>query len=637
MANILLAATAALKASSAGGKSIYPLDADNKLSSASMCYIICWLAYLQSTGAATSLKRAQPRDLPSFPSTGIADRQASAGAAASLAFAEQKPFEHWKPEQSQPASKAALLANDSKPPEFWQPEASAAGSKAALMAHKNTTGVNIWKADPTAEGNSAAGIAMRGRAKEDPSATKSTSSALGSTRRARAESIPVSYTYPDSKNSASNALKAATKAHTPKPETPTYNDLPGFTPEEAARIHKAATTNMGRAMYTSSPPVAPEVEEKNRQAGLRAAAISMARNLMAAQEKAAEIHANDDGQAAARASHGRKSSVEVDRREAAVQYLNLQDAAKKLAAERLAKIHDEGEEYRQYYGAFSPARSRMSLRTRRRSLSDGQLDPSDRARSEKIRNEMSIFNSKLAEVDAKKRQSDRDALLATAQRNVQNNMKGLDERVFMETGKASPAMKAQWEAAARDKAEKDSKVRMQNYGKVHIGGGQYMDQSEIDAIAAAKVQPTLDEVTRKVEAQRALDEQRRLEAEEQRQLAEDKAAAEKERKQQTKQTWSQFKSKQDLWHSFDFHSPLIAEEKEKKREEKELEKQKKEEEEVQQIYQTTAAEQDRKARATKYEEAQAAAAKEEAEHNAKVDSSWSKFKGLPEIPSLNII
>lgn len=492
-------------------------------------------------GAAASLKTAQPRDLPSFPSTGIANKEASAGAAASLAFAEHKRFEYWKPEQSGPAERAALLAHDSKPPKFWHPEASLAGSKAALLAHKNNTGVNIWHPDPTSEGNSAASLAMRGMGKGGTGVPKSSSAALaGDTRRRRSDSIPVSYTYPDAANSASNALKAATKAHAPKTDTPIYTDLPGFTQEEAARIHKAATTNMKRAMYTSTPPVAPEVEEKNHQAGLRAAAISMARNMMIAQERAAELHKHD-GDAAAGTSRGNRASADGDRRQAALQYINLQDAAKKLAAERLAKIHNEDEEYRQYYGAFAPNKSRMSLRSRRRSSSDGQFQASDRARSEKIRSDMSLFTSKLAEVDSKKRQSDRDALLATAQKNVQNSMKSLDEKVFQETGKASPAIKAQWEASARAKAEKDSEARLVNFGKVHIGGGKYMDQSAIDAIAAAKVQPTLDEVTRKAEARRALDEQRRQHAEDQRRTAELKAAEEKDRKRETKNVWQKFK------------------------------------------------------------------------------------------------
>ena len=61
---------------------------------------------------------------------------------------------------------------------------------------------------------------------------------------------------------------------------------------------------------------------------------------------------------------------------------------------------------------------------------------------------------------------------------------------------------------------------MVNHGKIHIGGGKYMDQSEIDAIAKARLQPTLDEISEKAEAQRARDEEIRL-AEEQRKREEE--------------------------------------------------------------------------------------------------------------------
>ena len=54
---------------------------------------------------------------------------------------------------------------------------------------------------------------------------------------------------------------------------------------------------------------------------------------------------------------------------------------------------------------------------------------------------------------------------------------------------------------------------MVNVGRVHIGGGKYLDQSEIDAIAKARLQPTLDDITEKAEKQRARDEEIRLDQE----------------------------------------------------------------------------------------------------------------------------
>jgi hypothetical protein len=126
---------------------------------------------------------------------------------------------------------------------------------------------------------------------------------------------------------------------------------------------------------------------------------------------------------------------------------------------------------------------------------------------------MTLLQSSLAEVDTKKRQADRDALLAAAHKNVTARMNAMDEKVFSETGKTSPHQRELWERQARERAQRDSDERMMHAGKVHIGGGKYLDQSEIDAIARARLQPTLDEISEKAEQQRARDEEMRLDAE----------------------------------------------------------------------------------------------------------------------------
>ena len=301
-------------------------------------------------------------------------------------------------------------------------------------------------------------------------------------------------------------------------------------------------------MYTSNPPVASEVDEKNRQAGLRAAAVSMAKQLYDVQQRAVEQAAadikNSESRYAANSVHGRRRSSVSSTDEVYVppQYANLQEAAQKLAAERLAKLHDEHAAYRNYYGTNAPPQSRMSMRgrTRRRASSDGTRD-ADEEQSRKIRSQMTLFSDQLAQVDGKKRQTDRDALMAIAQRNVTNRLHGIDEKVFAETGKASPALQTEWEVKANAHAQADSQARMVNYGKVNIGGGKYLDQSEVDAIAAARVQPTLDEITAKAEEHRARDEQIRLEEAERRRLAEEKAQAERDRDMKTKEDWRRFK------------------------------------------------------------------------------------------------
>lgn len=498
-----------------------PLDADNKISSA---------------GAAASLKYARAQDLPSFPVVGV-DTQASAGAAATLANANKKSIEQWKPDSSEAAGKAAFLAKDYKMAPLWSPEASAAGSRAALLAHRDAGKSNLWMPEASADGNSAATIAMRKKGLSPEAdygytqdgkkrALMAATGAVSGRRRAESSPIPVDLpSYPDSANSAQNALSAATIAH--RPSVNVQKDSPRLESSamEAARIQHSRS--IPRAMYTEHPPVALEVEEQNRQNALRASAISMAKQMYEVQQRhideAAGRSSRSQGQSAATTAHGRQpSTTDSSIKQRAMQYINLQEAAQKLAAERLAKIGtDQEAAFRNYYGYEKQSRSRLSMRRgRRRAASDPELvDLNDEKQSRHIRSQMSQFSTQLAEIDAKKRQQDRRNLLAAAERKVQAQMHGMDEKVFNETGKMSPAMVEEWDAKARAKAAADSEVRMANHGKVHVGGGKFLDQSEIDAVAAARIQPTLNEINGAAEKQRARDEEIRLDQEEQRRQA----------------------------------------------------------------------------------------------------------------------
>ncbi|KAI9844071.1 MAG: hypothetical protein M1838_002327 [Thelocarpon superellum] len=456
---------------------------------------------LSSAGAATSLKHAHPQDLPSFPIVGVADAELSAGTAAYLANKNQKSFEHWKPDPSASASAAAVSAKDYKSPAAWHPEGSAAGSRAALLAAREGGAVDVWPPGKSAWGNSAATQAMD-----------------SSRRRADSNPGPRS-SYPDAANSAANALNAASRATSGSTHASTASThTPSTMTIDAARIHNIAKRNISREMYTSHPPVAIEVEEKRKADTLRAAAVSMAKQMYSAQQKslreAAQLQ-RSDSRSAATLVHARErsaSSATDEESAAPMRFNSIEEAAKKLAAERLAKLHDEHAAYRNYYGASNAATSRLSLRSRarRRASSDGDSGE-DQERSRRIRSEMSVFNTKLAEVDTKKRQKDRDALMAAAQRNVRASIHGMDEKVFAATGKVPPSMMAEWQAKARMTAEADSRARLVNHGKVNLGGGKFLDQADIDAVALRNVQPLLDEINEKAEKQRAQEEEARLE------------------------------------------------------------------------------------------------------------------------------
>ncbi|KAG0645249.1 hypothetical protein D0Z07_9023 [Hyphodiscus hymeniophilus] len=466
---------------------------------------------LSSAGAAASLKYANPQDLPSYPSSGLKKNDSAAGTAASLGWANQKPFEHWKPDPSASASAAAMMAKDYKMKELWQPEQSTYGAKAALLAHKDGGKVDIWRPEAeSAWGNSAAAQAFKkfgagglspvlDYGYTDLGRKGSLMAATGAMSQSRQRAIstpdprPKLETYPDESNAVTNALSAANSAHRTKKKS------------ESSEAGTVPYTNMSREMYTSHPPVAPEIDEKNRADTLRASAIAMAKQMYNIQQK--QIDQTSDAHRGAVAAHRRKSSSSDESDEVQpMRFNNLQEAAHKLAQERLAKLHDEhaqNREYLDYYGGNKPQpQSRLSIRgrPRRRASSDGGMDE-DREQSNKIRAQMSIFSSNVTQVDEKKRAQDREALIAAAQRNVTKRLHGMDERVFADTGKVGPSLLSEWEVKAHAAAQAKSDSRMENYGKVHIGGGKFIDQSAVDAVARSNVQPVLDEINEKAAAE----------------------------------------------------------------------------------------------------------------------------------------
>lgn len=463
-----------------------------------------------------------------------------------LANQNKKSPEWWKPEHSSAAGKAALLANGYKMAPMWQPEASTAGSKAALLAHRDGTKLDLWKPEASTDGHSAAVLAMKkmGRGPEanhahtDQGRKNAFTAAIdahAASQRQRARSNPPpAPLYPDSENSAKNALGAATLAHRAstraRPQASTASTTDSNRLEhgamEAARIQHAKS--ISRDMYGSAPPVALETEEKKRNAALRASAISMAKKIYDVQEQQRMEGAS--GPSAARTGATAAQSQQLtagdgDIKQQAMRYIGIQEAAQKLAQERLAKIgYDENAAYRSYYGYDRPARSKLSLRRgRNRAHSESEAAPpvdsdsdEDDFRSRRIRSEMEQLNKQLADVDAKKRENDRKLLLAAAQRKVQAQMQGLDKKIYDETGKMSSTMVDEWDEKARQRAVANSEARMENHGRIHIGNGKWMDQGDIDAIAQARIQPTLDEITEKTEKRLAEDEKRRAEEEERR-------------------------------------------------------------------------------------------------------------------------
>lgn len=550
------------------------------------------------------LRYADPKDLPYFPTVGLKDNDAATSAAASLGWANQKQFEHWKPgATSSSASTAAMLAKDYKTGPGWQPEPNSAGAQAAILAagsakaatngssnRREATDSTTHRApaqpSPAAAasasmstwGNSAANLAFKSNPARQPSqaaaaassaaprsvvsgtstvekssldrqkslrAAKGAMAASTNRARPRAKSTPTAPqtpSYPDQANAAANALSAATSAH--RPTNSTHRPTPS-----AGEAGAIPFTTMNRQMFTSHPPVKPEVDEQRRADVIHASAVAMAKRMYNQQQRAIDATKKSQAAAAASATSGARaeSVASSDTGSQPQPYVNLQEAAYKLAQERLAKLHEEhqrGRDINEYYGVGAgnsmssgqapsnpPVKRGLTMRNklRRRASSDGDVIE-DRRKSEQIRQQMSNFSTRLSEVDAQKRQRDRDAVLAAAQRNVRAQLEGMDRKIAGDTGRQAPNTVNEWNLKAHAAALNQSEARGAregvNAGKIDIGGGKWIDPKDVEEVAARRVQPVLDEINEKAEKERErqlalkMEEEKRKEDEEKRKARE---------------------------------------------------------------------------------------------------------------------
>ena len=217
----------------------------------------------------------------------------------------------------------------------------------------------------------------------------------------------------------------------------------------------------------------------------------------------------------------------------ALAYLSLQDQAHKLAAERLAKIDKnmEASRFREHYGyEDKPKRlsSRLSMRSvgaggrRGRAASESAANASvsddDQAAARRIRKQMANLGSASKDVDEKRQREDRAKVLAAAEKRVSSRMHDMDQQVYRDTGKVSESMMAEWEEKARVRAQQEREKKAENPGRTHIGGGKYMETADIEAIAAARLKGTLDEISAAAEQRRARDAEIAAEKDEQERL-----------------------------------------------------------------------------------------------------------------------
>ncbi|KAK4229831.1 hypothetical protein QBC38DRAFT_471155 [Podospora fimiseda] len=495
------------------------------------------------------LKYANAQDLPSYPSAGLKEGSAAASAAATLGWAKRTVVEEPRKPHANTlasASAAALLAADNKSLAKHRETQtnSAAGSQAAFAASSSVRQHRKQPSTPTSLwGSSAANLAFKGTKSSSPQPTIGTANlarqnsmraAQGAmTGRPRANSTPnIVQPDPDQATAATSAdaLKAATLAHKP------------FKPEVGAVPY----TTMGRKMFTSRPPVKPEMDEQERAEVLHASAVAMARKMFDQQQKIIDSTTKTHQRSSSfpRQDKSRPLSPDHDEEHPPVAHGTLQEAAYRLAQERLAKLqaeHDQNRDLNEYYGTPNRTNTRLgSIRgklTRRRSSSDGDL-VEDQRRSQHIKKQMTMLSTQLTQVDEEKRTKDRQALLAAAQRNVQAQLHDMDEKLQAESGRVPQSTMGEWERKALVAAQtRFDVISNANSRKVDIGGGKFMDQEEVNRIAAKKVQPLLDEINQRAEQEHERQEREKLE-EEKRKLD---AEREKQRQREIEEIYQRLK------------------------------------------------------------------------------------------------
>lgn len=458
---------------------------------------------------------------------GGASNLSAASAGAALAHANRKPVEVWRPGRFTDAEKAAWRMKDYVPPEFPQPSTqySAAGLGAAILAVREQKGAALT---PTGETKDISN-------EQDEMQAKALRAATGAyTTRKRADSAPSKPAVATDSSWARSAAGSTRREHVEEDVSLSHLDKS----MEASRIHHAA--NVNARLYTSTPPVASEMEDRDRRNSLHAAALSMAKTMYDITGPTGEP--SDVGPAVYAAQRGQdrarnRYTVSGGELSAGKRAMTLQDAAQKRAAEKLARMQDEHAELQQYYGtAPQPQRSRLAG-LRKRTSSEADATQADAEQSRQIRSQMFSLRTKLDKVD-ERRQKDRDMLMEAARRNVDATMKDMEMKLYNETGRPPPSMQKQWDEAAQARARqeaeaveaKDVEATGARRDRVNIGAEQYMDMADVEAVARTRVQPALDEINDQVEQRRAEETEARLDAEERQR----RAAIEKEREAEMK-------------------------------------------------------------------------------------------------------
>lgn len=139
-------------------------------------------------------------------------------------------------------------------------------------------------------------------------------------------------------------------------------------------------------------------------------------------------------------------------------------------------------------------------------------------------------------LEAKNAANQYQSVMALARERAENSIAQLNKEAYYK----NPLLNTQYYQEALAIAQEKGAARMENYGKVDIGGGAFMTQTEVDAIAERNVRPVLVEISEKADAQRQADEDRRIaEEEERKRIAEAKRIQQEEKAEERRKNAEQ--------------------------------------------------------------------------------------------------
>ncbi|ODQ63162.1 hypothetical protein NADFUDRAFT_48359 [Nadsonia fulvescens var. elongata DSM 6958] len=382
--------------------------------------------------------------------------------------------------------------------------------EAAILAAQGTSSPVIWKPEPSSAANKAANLAKDSMV------------------------VPVKWTAPKS----STANVAATSAKSLTPSVRPITEDPPYLKKEASCGAVSAMRNQklaqDRVKDTETIQAQVEADKLQRQvSNLSALSRSESSESLTSQQSAASSE-KLAGATSAYTNGARDRPLRTDNPAAQKKFYdlrtpqitgagdmtNLEQLARRNVEKRLSNLYLPT----YHNSSLTMAQTGAMVSTIESQNANESLDPEEAHR--RVLKERSAFlNDKAGHASLAAHAS------AKAQAGLNDINRDLTERYGMFNN-------VEMNRNAYLIAERNYQSRTENHGKIDLGGGMFMSQSEVEAIAQRHVKPVLDEINQKATKQRETDEINRKAEEERKRVeqakkdAEAKAKAEQKRAEQ---------------------------------------------------------------------------------------------------------